>query len=121
MPEPSKAIVVTLEAALANGEPPPGNLAVPIFAHGSLESELYSPRGTDRQTPHSRDEVYVVARGQGLFFDGGAKHAVRQGSFVFVPAGQEHRFEQFTSDFAVWVFFYGPEGGEASRMSALVK
>jgi hypothetical protein len=23
-----------------------------------------------------------------------------------------HRFEPFSPDFAVWVFFYGPEGGE---------
>jgi hypothetical protein len=24
-----------------------------------------------------------------------------------------HRFEDFTEDFLVWVFFYGPEGGES--------
>jgi tellurite resistance-related uncharacterized protein len=24
-----------------------------------------------------------------------------------------HRFEEFTDDMMVWVFFYGPEGGEA--------
>jgi hypothetical protein len=111
----SKAIVVSLETALASGEPPPGNLAIPIFAHGSLEAELYAPLGSDRQRPHSRDEVYVVAKGEGLFFDGNARHPVRSGAFVFVPAGHEHRFEQFTPDFAVWVFFYGPEGGEAGR------
>jgi hypothetical protein len=29
-----------------------------------------------------------------------------------VPAGVEHRFEEFTEDLAVWVIFYGPEGGE---------
>jgi len=94
------------------GEPPAGNLAVPVFAHGSLEAELYSPRGVDRQKPHVRDEVYVVVRGKGSFFDGNVKHTVESGSFIFVPAGQEHRFEDFSSDFAVWVFFYGPEGGE---------
>lgn len=109
----SKPVVVPLETALAGGEPPPGNLAVPVFAHGSLEAELYTPRGSDRQKPHSRDEVYVVASGEGVFFDGAATHAVRSGSFIFVPAGHEHRFEQFTPNFAVWVFFYGPEGGEA--------
>jgi oxalate decarboxylase/phosphoglucose isomerase-like protein (cupin superfamily) len=113
----STAIVVSLERALASGEPPSGSLAVPVFKHGSLEAELYSPRGSDRQRPHARDEVYVVARGEGLFFDGSARHKVESGSFIFVPAGQEHRFEQFTSDFAVWVFFYGPVGGEARRGS----
>ena len=121
MSERSKAIVVSLEAALASGGPPPGNLAVPIFAHGSLEAEFYTPRGVDRQKPHSRDEVYVVASGEALFFDGDTKHTVQKGSFAFVPAGQEHRFEQFTSDFAVWVFFYGPEGGEAGQKRGSVK
>jgi mannose-6-phosphate isomerase-like protein (cupin superfamily) len=107
-------MVVTLEAALLRGDPPPGNLAVPVFGHGSLEAELYTPHGEDPQTSHTRDEIYVVARGAGLFFDGSDRYPVRHGSFVFVPAGQIHGFEQFSPDFAVWVFFYGPEGGEAS-------
>lgn len=108
----SNATVISLESALAKGEPPPGNLAVPVFSCGSLDVELYSPREVDRQKPHSRDEVYVVVSGEGVFFDGNARHTVKMGSFIFVPAGQAHRFEDFSSDFAVWVFFYGPEGGE---------
>jgi hypothetical protein len=32
---------------------------------------------------------------------------------LFVPAGHEHRFEDFTPDFATWVIFYGPDGGES--------
>jgi len=110
---PSKAIVVSLESASASGEPPPGSLSVPIFAHGSLLAKFYAPPGRDPQQPHSQDEVYVVANGEGLFFDGAVKHSVQRGAFIFVPAGQAHRFEEFTQDFAVWVFFYGPEGGEA--------
>jgi mannose-6-phosphate isomerase-like protein (cupin superfamily) len=110
--ERDRTTVVTLEGALAKGEPPPGNLAVPVFEHGTLAVELYSPRGADRQTPHTRDEVYVVARGQGWFNDGRVRHPVHAGSFVFVPAGQDHRFEEFSADFATWVFFYGPNGGE---------
>jgi len=34
------------------------------------------------------------------------------GDLLFVPAGIVHRFEDFTDDFATWVMFYGPEGGE---------
>lgn len=34
------------------------------------------------------------------------------GDLLFVPAGVVHRFEEFTDDFATWVMFYGPEGGE---------
>ena len=40
--------------------------------------------------------------------------SVPAGEALFVPAGVEHRFEDFTPDFATWVFFYGPEGGEAA-------
>ena len=103
---------VSLAEALTKGPPPPGNLAVPVFAHGSLVAEFYTPQGHDRQKPHTRDEIYFVARGNGFFFDGTKRVEVEPGSFLFVPAGQPHRFEDFSADFAVWVAFYGPEGGE---------
>lgn len=104
---------VSLADALSKGPPPSGNLAVPIFSHGSLVVEIYTPVGHDPQKPHSRDEVYFVTRGTGFFFDGERRRSVAAGSFLFVAAGQIHRFEDFSSDFAVWVAFYGPEGGEA--------
>jgi mannose-6-phosphate isomerase-like protein (cupin superfamily) len=110
---------VSLEEALSKGPPPPGNLAVPIFAHGSLEVELYTPKGDDPQKPHRRDEVYLVAKGTAKFFDGQRRHDVMPGSFLFVAAGQPHRFEQFSNNFAAWVFFYGPDGGEATSACEL--
>ena len=109
----TKVAHVSLAEAVKKGPPPPGNLAVPIFGHGSLEVELYSPKGIDPQKPHRRDEVYLVAQGEGLFFDGERRHEVSPGSFLFVAAGQMHRIEDFSDDFVVWVFFYGPDGGEA--------
>jgi cupin domain len=108
----SKTAYVGLLEALSKGPPPPGNLAVPIFAHGTLVAEMYTPSGVDPQKPHDRDEVYVVARGGGLFFDGLERHRVEAGAFLFVGAGQPHRFEEFSPDFACWVLFYGPAGGE---------
>jgi mannose-6-phosphate isomerase-like protein (cupin superfamily) len=80
----------------------------------AIDVELYEPRGSDPQEPHTRDEVYVVARGSGMFWDGEHRHDVGVGSFLFVPAGQKHRFEDFSDNFAVWVFLYGPEGGEVA-------
>jgi hypothetical protein len=103
---------VSLLEALSKGPPPAGNLAVPIFAHGSLEVEMYRPEGIDPQKPHDRDEVYLVARGTGVFVDSSVRRVVEAGSFVFVAAGERHWFEDFSSDFACWVFFYGPSGGE---------
>lgn len=109
----TRAVHVALAEALTKGPPPQGNLAVPIFSHGSLVAEIYTPVGQDPQKPHTRDEIYFVTRGIGFFFDGERQHSVAPGSFLFVPAGQVHRFEHFSSDFVVWVAFYGPEGGES--------
>jgi quercetin dioxygenase-like cupin family protein len=106
------AALFSLDHALSLGPPPSGNLAVPVFAHGSLVVELYTPKGEDLQQPHDRDEVYVVARGSCYFFVGDDRVRVVTGDFLFVGAGRVHRFEEFSDDFAVWVMFYGPAGGE---------
>lgn len=87
-------------------------LFVEVFSHGTLSVELYKPVGVDLQTPHTRDEVYVVVSGSGFFVNGESRAPFGPGAFLFVPAGVVHRFEDFTDDFSTWVFFYGPEGGE---------
>jgi len=94
---------------------PQGEHNVVVFEHGSLVVKLSQPRGPDLQRPHSRDEIYVVAQGGGEFVCGGARQSVSPHDVLFAAAGTEHRFENFSDDFAVWVFFYGPEGGEADR------
>jgi mannose-6-phosphate isomerase-like protein (cupin superfamily) len=85
------------------------------FEHGTLSIELFAPRGVDNQKPHSRDEVYAVVQGEGHFVNGPERHPFAAGDILFVPAGVEHRFEQFSDDLAVWVIFYGPEGGESAE------
>jgi mannose-6-phosphate isomerase-like protein (cupin superfamily) len=89
-----------------------------LFRHGTLDVEMYAPRGHDPQQPHTRDEVYVIARGSGTFVCEEERSPFEVGDLLFVPAGAAHRFEDFTDDFAVWVLFYGPEGGEADSASA---
>jgi mannose-6-phosphate isomerase-like protein (cupin superfamily) len=89
-----------------------GDDSVELFRHGSLIVKLYAPRGSDRQRPHKQDEIYVVAHGRGEFHCAGARESFGPGDVLFAPAGVEHRFVDFTEDLAVWVFFYGPEGGE---------
>ena len=83
-----------------------------LFTHGTLEIEIYKPEGVDKQQPHTRDELYVIASGHGYFVHEAKRHAVETGEVLFVPAGDVHRFEDFSEDFSTWVFFYGPEGGE---------
>jgi mannose-6-phosphate isomerase-like protein (cupin superfamily) len=89
-----------------------GKLYAELFRHGTLAIEIYAPRGTDLQQPHTRDELYVVAAGSGTFFVEGQRFPFVAGDALFVAAGEVHRFENFTSDLMVWVMFYGPEGGE---------
>jgi mannose-6-phosphate isomerase-like protein (cupin superfamily) len=83
-----------------------------LFEHGSLQVEIYQPDQVDLQTPHSRDELYVVVAGSGTFINGEERNPFGPGDVLFVPAGVDHRFVDFTDDFSTWVFFYGPEGGE---------
>jgi mannose-6-phosphate isomerase-like protein (cupin superfamily) len=98
------------QAVAALPQPPAEQYAV-LFRHGTLELGLYAPRGHP-QGPHTRDEVYLVLAGSGWIVNGPARDRFGPGDVLFVPAGTVHRFEEFTSDFQVWVIFYGPPGGE---------
>ena len=91
---------------------PDGKRFVEAFAHGSLVVEAYAPLGADPQAPHDRDEAYFVVAGSGDFVCGSERTRFAAGDALFVPAGIAHRFENFTPDFATWVAFYGPIGGE---------
>jgi mannose-6-phosphate isomerase-like protein (cupin superfamily) len=103
---------LTVHESLTQLPGPAGERYVELFKHGTLSVELYAPRGHDPQHPHTRDEVYVVVQGSGYFRNGETRHRFAPGDLLFVPAGMVHRFEDFTDDLAVWVVFYGPEGGE---------
>jgi mannose-6-phosphate isomerase-like protein (cupin superfamily) len=85
---------------------------VTLFRQGTLEVEIYRPRGTDLQEPHDKDELYVVIAGAGTFVHGAERTPFGPGDALFVRAGVPHRFEDFGADFCTWVFFYGPAGGE---------
>lgn len=92
---------------------PKSGLAALVLKHGSMELEYYAPRGRDTQSPHDRDELYVIISGNGWFRNGDARHEFGPHDVLFVPANVEHRFENFSDDFATWVIFWGPKGGEA--------
>jgi mannose-6-phosphate isomerase-like protein (cupin superfamily) len=77
-----------------------------------MELRWYAPKGSDPQTPHDRDEIYIVIAGRGWFVHGDERVAFRQTDVLFVAANKPHRFENFTPDLALWVVLYGPVGGE---------
>lgn len=105
----------------------PGRSTALMLSHGTMELRWFEPKQADPQTPHDRDELYVIVAGSGTFmravdagpFDdlalplsGEDRVPFGPGDALFVPAGAVHRFEEFTDDFAAWIVFYGPEGGE---------
>src|SRR5215467_9834008 len=108
---PAEACRISLEEATALLPTPEGKRSVAVFEHGTLQVKLYAPREYDAQQPHSRDEIYVVARGEGWFLNGERRHRFAPHDVLFAKAGVAHRFEEFSDDFLVWVLFYGPEGG----------
>ena len=97
---------------------PLGTPFVNALRHGSMRVELFAPAssglGRDIQQPHTQDELYVVQRGRSAFWLESERCEVQSGDVLFVPAGAEHRFENFSQDFATWVVFYGPKDGDTA-------
>ncbi len=125
LPAPAKLRVTVAEAKAARNDA--GRATALLLAHGSMELRWFAPKREDAQTPHDRDELYVIASGTGTFmravdshpFDdtalpiqGEERVSFGPGDALFVAAGTVHRFEEFSDDFATWIIFYGPEGGE---------
>lgn len=106
----SRFAFAAAEAARLPNEP--GRISALVFERGQLELRYYAPRGRDPQIPHDRDEIYMVLAGRGTFLCNGMRCDFTPGDVLFAPAGAAHRFEDFSDDFATWVVFYGPEGGE---------
>jgi mannose-6-phosphate isomerase-like protein (cupin superfamily) len=87
-----------------------------LYRQGILDMEMYKPEKTGMQTAHTRDEIYVIASGSGDFQCAGENDHVGRGDVLFVAAGVEHRFANFSGDFSTWVFFYAPEDREESLL-----
>lgn len=103
---------ISLTKALNQLDDDKVQLFAKVMEHGSMSVEIYRPQKTDLQTPHKQDELYVVMSGSGEFLNDGKRNSFGAGDVLFVLAGIEHRFENFTDDFVTWVIFYGPDGGE---------
>ncbi|GAA4331074.1 cupin domain-containing protein [Flaviaesturariibacter amylovorans] len=106
---------VSLEAAKQALKKDGGQAFAELLRHGSLIVEYYAPQHEDTQQPHRQDELYIIASGHGTFMRAGERTSFQKGDVLFVPAGMKHRFEDFSHDFATWVVFYGPDGGESPQ------
>jgi len=76
------------------------------FTKGDFELEFFAPRGTDFQTPHEKDEFYIITSGTADLIHEGKTVPCRTGDALFVAAGDEHHFENISEDFATWVIFF---------------
>ena len=94
-----------LQAVAASGDERYGIL----LRQGTLEIGFYAPEAVDPQTPHDRDEVYIVHSGSGTFVRGDDELPFAAGDVMFVPAGVEHRFRDFSDNFGAWVVFTGQQ------------
>jgi mannose-6-phosphate isomerase-like protein (cupin superfamily) len=70
--------------------------------------------GTDEQSPHTEDEIYIVTAGRATLAAGGEEAKVRPGSVIYVPAGELHRFTDIAEDLAVVVVFAPAEYSRAA-------
>jgi mannose-6-phosphate isomerase-like protein (cupin superfamily) len=88
-------------------------LGVPALRCGTLDVKLSAPTNPNQQKPHTQDELYIIVRGRGSLFHDGKRDPFEAGAVLFVAAGIEHHFEEFSEgDLVVWRVFYGPDGGE---------
>ena len=76
------------------------------FDKNGVRLVLFAPRCIDYQTHHDEDEFYFIARGSGEILIGDSRSTFFTGDVFFVPANVEHRFENFSDDFATWAIFF---------------
>src|SRR5215468_7851253 len=89
-----------------------GERSVLVLQRGTLDVRLSIPVPPNQQTPHTQDEIYVIIRGRGVLVHDGKRDPFESGDLLFVAAGVEHHYEDFTEDLALWRVFYGAPGGE---------
>ncbi len=65
--------------------------------------------GTDPQTPHLEDEIYVVVAGRAWVTVGDEEREIGTADTVFVGANVPHRFHDIAEDLELIVFFAPPE------------
>jgi mannose-6-phosphate isomerase-like protein (cupin superfamily) len=103
-----------------NKTPPPISLAAArqlpwkpgrsaeAFIDGDLEIRFTPKPSKGMQTPHARDELYIIASGTGRYRVEDCVTEVGAGDLLFAAARTAHGFEDFSDDFAIWIVFYGP-------------
>ena len=77
-----------------------------LHKKGNVRMIFFAPRGIDHQTSHDEDEYYFLVSGSGELVIGDERISFVTGDAFFVPAKVQHRFENFSDDFACWAVFF---------------
>lgn len=102
----SKMIAFELDQLIAE-QAQGGKLYLEFLRQTSMSIGLYvlPAGGTDPQSPHNEDEVYVVLNGRAQIMVAGEDRLVQKGSIVFVGKQIEHRFHSIEEELQILVFF----------------
>jgi mannose-6-phosphate isomerase-like protein (cupin superfamily) len=79
---------------------------LPAFIKSGFVLEFFAPRGTDYQTPHDKDEFYIIVSGTADLIKETETVNCKPGDAIFVATGEKHHFENISADFATWVIFF---------------
>ena|SRR5687768_2790513 len=105
------SFIVSIKEAVEELEKQTEQKFAVVMKHGTMSVEYFAPEEIDSQQPHLQDELYVVVSGNSEFYRDGKIINCSTGDVIFVPAGMDHRFINFSKDFATWVVFYGEQIG----------
>ena len=78
----------------------------PVAAAGDVaQAEIFiQVNGADRQRSNVSKLIWNIGE---TIEHLSAAWELQPGDLIFVPAGREHRFLEFTEDFKTWVVFFG--------------
>lgn len=100
--------------AAARALPLPGERrSAEVFVDRDLEIRFAAHPSDGPQTPHDRDEFYIVTSGAGHYRVEDRVTPVVPGDLLFAAAHTAHGFERISTDFSVWVVFYGPQKAQS--------
>lgn len=72
---------------------------------------------TDKQQPHSEDEIYYIVSGRAIIKVGAEERQVEPGSVIYVAANVEHRFHSITENLTTLVIFAPAEYSQTEKQT----
>jgi mannose-6-phosphate isomerase-like protein (cupin superfamily) len=81
-----------------------------LFRYDSLSVEIYKPEGKDLQSPHTKDEAYIIVEGNGTFNLNGKITQFTKGDFYFCSCTYRTSLRNFLRRFFnLGLVFWGRE------------